>query len=201
MSRPAWKSAPPFTGSRRGPTVDESQPCAGQIDGVAAASALRRSTLRRTTWRRDSRPSSSARSRPNVSSGPVIAASVLRAVLSHLGAAAHRPRLDERRQLVHRPRPGSGRARTGPPGRQSRTAAIRSGRPALRWPRGSWRSRPRAPAGWRRARRRRSCPFHAAPRPIRIGVTSTTQAVIATGRTEIVARRTTPEVRSATTIV
>ena len=44
-------------------------PLAGQIDGVAAASALRRSTLRLDDVSRDSRPSRSVRRRPNVSSG------------------------------------------------------------------------------------------------------------------------------------
>src|SRR5688572_32484686 len=55
---------------------DDSHPCAGQIDGVAAASAFRFSTVERTSWSRDSRPSRTLRRRPNVSSGEANADSV-----------------------------------------------------------------------------------------------------------------------------
>ena len=85
----------------RVPTLDVSQPCAGQIDGVAAARALRLSTSTRTELSRLSMPCSSSRSRPNVFSGDCSAGSApMPAALAV--AAAHRAVLDDRGQLVHR---------------------------------------------------------------------------------------------------
>ena len=53
MSRPGWKSGPPWKGSVLEPKVEDSQPATGQIDGVAAASASLRSTPARalSSWR------------------------------------------------------------------------------------------------------------------------------------------------------
>ena len=133
-----------MTGSVRGPILDESQPCAGQIDGVALASALRFSTLVRTDCSRDSRPSSSDRSKPNVSSGLESAESVRAygesclAECRRVTDAAHRARFHERGQLFHRPGQVQGR---GPPARRgpkSPTAATRSDRRVLRSRCGSW---------------------------------------------------------------
>ena len=59
----------PVNGSLRPPKKPVSQPCVGQMDGVAAASCSRRSTSRCTKFRRLSRPCSRSRSAPNVSSG------------------------------------------------------------------------------------------------------------------------------------
>ena len=106
MSRPWWKPGSPVNGSLRPPNVPVSQPCAGQIDGVAAASASRRSTSLPDVASRLSRPCSRSRSTPNVSSGDDERRRqhVRRSPRWSARRAAGGPRLHDRRQLLHRPR-------------------------------------------------------------------------------------------------
>ena len=69
MSRPLWNASSPVIGSLRRPKASVNHPWAGQMVGVAAASACRRSTPACTVLRRPSRLYRRSRSTPKVSSG------------------------------------------------------------------------------------------------------------------------------------
>ncbi len=81
----------PGSGERIGryPKVDDSQPIVGQMEGVAAASACRRSTSVRTPRRPSSSRPNASRSRPKLSSGEASAAAA--ATISRLDGACPPP--------------------------------------------------------------------------------------------------------------
>ena len=202
MSRPEWKSSPPVIGSTRCPIVDDSHPCAGQIDGVAAASALRRSTLRL----HDVQARFEAFEQRAQQAERIFGRAERRQAFAC--AVRGRPR-------CCRPSRAPSRARAASPSSWRGSDRARSARRDPGWPTareaicvessrsrsGSWRSRLRAPDGWHAGRRRRSWPSR--PRRYRSARAGRGRhrTEISTGRSDSVARRTTPELRSATIIV
>ncbi len=102
-----------MNGSLRPPNVPVSQPCAGQIDGVADASASRRSTSLRSQRRRFYALQQIAQDTKRVFGRGEGRGRNLRHRRTGDAAAAGCPRFHDRRQLGHRARLGRIERRTG----------------------------------------------------------------------------------------